>query len=226
MEEDCSSYALSIHYVQGALLGPANSAQGCPQGAYNAQCEIRSGKTNLNRKQQYVSCLKRKGKTSHVLKRLRGGGSRAWRNQVRLLENHDTPGPRTRGGRDRQRRGLCGQRLFQVRETMHRRQAGKQSSGASALLRMASLCTLDSVVCVCVCVCVRACVRVMRRSHYLRLSLIRNAFEVFLEPYDQVGPLCKDWEEGTLPVREAVTLGKGRTGDLTQENGHFINTLY
>ena len=30
-----SSYALSIHYVQGALLGPANSAQGCPQGAYN-----------------------------------------------------------------------------------------------------------------------------------------------------------------------------------------------
>ena len=107
---------------------------------------------------------------------------------------------------------------------MHRRQAGKQSSGASALLRMASLCTLDSAVCVCVCVCV--CVRVMKSHHYLRLSLIRNAFEVFLEPYDQVGPLCKDWEEGTLPVREAVTLGKGRTGDLTQENGHFINTLY
>ena len=78
--------------------------------------------------------------------------------------------------------------------------------------------------CVCVCVCV--CVRVMKSHHYLRLSLIRNAFEVFLEPYDQVGPLCKDWEEGTLPVREAVTLGKGRTGDLTQENGHFINTLY
>ena len=77
---------------------------------------------------------------------------------------------------------------------------------------------------VCVCVCV--CVRVMKSHHYLRLSLIRNAFEVFLEPYDQVGPLCKDWEEGTLPVREAVTLGKGRTGDLTQENGHFINTLY
>ena len=76
---------------------------------------------------------------------------------MRLLENHDTPGPRTRGGRDRQRRGLCGQRLFQVRETMHRRQAGKQSSGASALLRMASLCTLDSAVCVCVCVCVCAC---------------------------------------------------------------------
>ena len=70
---------------------------------------------------------------------------------MRLLENHDTPGPRTRGGRDRQRRGLCGQRLFQVRETMHRRQAGKQSSGASALLRTASLCTLDSAVCVCVC---------------------------------------------------------------------------
>lgn len=44
--------------------------------------------------------------------------------------------------------------------------------------------------------------------------------------YDQVGPLCKDWEEETWPVGEAVTLGKGRTGDLTRQNGHFINTLY
>lgn len=70
------------------------------------------------------------------------------------------------------------------------------------------------------------CVCVTMRSHYLRLSLIRNAFTVFLEQYDQVGPLCKDWEEETWPVGEAVTLGKGRTGDLTQQNGHFINTLY
>lgn len=49
---------------------------------------------------------------------------------------------------------------------------------------------------------------------------------MFLEPYDQVGLLCKDWEEETRPVREALTLGKGRTGDLTRQNGHFINTLY
>lgn len=110
------------------------------------------GKTYLSRKQQYVSCLKRKGKTSHVLKGLGGGGSRAdWRNQVRLLENHDTLGPRTRGGRDRQRRGPCGQRLFQVRETMHLRQASVRVQGLLFCSGWPA-CLLWTVQCECVCV--------------------------------------------------------------------------